>query len=114
MRKPVIIKLVSALLNIVACLIAILIVLIRQDFFGAGDIYAFFFWTLPLVIGLSISGQTILNLYKTKLFIFRLLLILLTAALISFGWIYFVYLILGPWINSFSFPIFYLWIIGNT
>src|SRR5262249_16861651 len=90
------------------------VALIRQDFFGKGDINAFFFWTLPLAIGLSVSGQTILNLFRTKVFLFRLLLILLTTGLISFGWIYFIYLILGPWINAFSLPIFYLWIIGNT
>jgi hypothetical protein len=30
----------------------------------------------------------------------------------SFGWAYGVYLILGPWINAFSIPVFILWIIG--
>ena len=114
MTRPVIIKLISGLLNILTCLAAITVVLIGQDFFGKGDIYAFFFWTIPLAIGLSISGQTILELYRTKKFLLRLLLIVLTAGLISFGWVYFVYLILGPWINTFSFPIFYLWIIGNA
>ena len=90
------------------------IFLLRQNWFGKGDTYAFIFWTIPLAIGLSISGQTILGIFRTRIFLVRLLLILLIAGLISFGWVYFVYLILGPWINTFSFPIFYLWIIGNT
>lgn len=114
MTRLTIIKLISGLLNIATCLIAVTIVLIRQDYLGKGDIYAFFFWTVPLAIGLSVSGQTILNLFRTKIFLLRLLLILLTAGAISFGWVYFVYMILGPWINTFSFPIFYLWIIGNA
>jgi hypothetical protein len=114
MTKPTIVKLLSGLLNILISLAVVTVILIRQSFFGQGDIYAFLFWTLPLAIGLSVSGQTILNLYRTKYFALRVLLILITAGLISFGWIYFVYLILGPWINTFSFPIFYLWIIGNT
>lgn len=89
-------------------------VLISQNWFGKGDTYSFVFWTIPLAIGLAVSGHTILNLYRTKIILLRLLLILVTAGLISFGWVYFVYLILGPWINTFSFPIFYLWIIGNA
>ncbi len=114
MKNPIITKIISGLLNLLICLLLIAIVLIRQDFLGKGDIYAFLFWTIPLAIGLSISGVTILNLYKTSNFFLRLLLIIITSGLIAFGWVYFVYLILGPWINAFSFPIFYLWIIGNT
>jgi hypothetical protein len=72
----------------------------------------FLFWTVPLVIGLAISGETILNLFRTLHFALRLILIIVTAGLISFGWVYFVYLILGGYINAFSFPILFLWIIG--
>ena len=114
MRRPAVIKILSGLINILTCLAAVTILLIRKDFFGKGDIYAFFFWTVPFAIGLSVSGQTILHLFRTKYFLLRLSFILLTAGTISFGWVYFVYLILGPWINTFSFPIFYLWIIGNA
>ncbi|HWY37225.1 MAG TPA: hypothetical protein VNY73_01605 [Bacteroidia bacterium] len=114
MKRPAIIKLFSGLLNLLACLTVVAIILIGQKFFGKGDIYPFFFWTIPLAIGLSVGGQAILDLFKTKIFVLRLLLILLTTGLISFCWVYFVYLILGPWINAFSFPIFYLWVIGNT
>jgi hypothetical protein len=114
MKRPSTIKFFSGLLNILACLIALVIILVRQDFFGKGDIYAFLFWTIPLATGIAISGQTIVHLYRPKYYLLRLLLILLSAGLISWGWVYVVYLILGPWINTFSFPIFYLWIIGNT
>ena len=114
MTRTTIVKIFSGLINVLTSVVAAETVLIQQNFFGQDDIYAFFFWTVPLAIGLSVSGQTILNLFRTKIFLLRLLLILLTTGLISFGWIYFVYLILGPWINAFSLPIFYLWIVGNT
>lgn len=97
-----------------ACLIFVIIVLIRQDFFGKGDIYAFLFWTIPLVVGLSVSGQAIIDIFKIKNPLLRRLLILFVSTLISAGWVYVVYLVLGPWINTFSFPIFYIWIFGNS
>jgi hypothetical protein len=105
-------KLFSGLLNILTCLIATAIILFRQDWFGSGDTYSFIFWTIPIAIGLAISGETILNLFRTLHFSLRLVLIIVTAGLVSIGWVYFIYLILGGMINAFSIPIFYLWIGG--
>ncbi len=113
MKRPVIAKFFSALLNIAACSIAVTIILFRQNWFGSGDTYAFIFWTIPLAVGLAVSGGTIIQLIRTNNFLLRLLVIIAASALISFLWIYFVFLILGPWINAFSFPIFYLWVSGN-
>lgn len=90
------------------------IVLYRQDWFGKGDTYAFIFWTVPLAVGLSVTGKTIVNLFRTSSFLLRLLFIILTAGLLSFGWAYCVALVLGPWIGAFSIPILYLWIGGST
>lgn len=112
MNRPVIIKLLSGLINILTCLIAVTIVLFKQDWFGKGDTYSFIFWTVPLAVGLSVSGKTIVSLFRTSSFLLRLLFIVLTAGLLSFGWAYCVALVLGPWIGAFSIPILYLWIGG--
>lgn len=114
MKRSSSIKIVSGILNLFICLIIVIIVLIRQNYFGAGDIYAFFFWTIPLAVGLSLSGQTIVSILKVRNPFLRRLLILLTSILISIGWLYVVYFVLGPWINTFSFPIAYIWIFGNA
>lgn len=114
MNRPFIIKLLSGLINILTCLVAVTIVLYRQDWFGKGDTYAFIFWTVPLAVGLSVTGKTIVNLFRTSSFLLRLLFIILTAGLLSFGWAYCVALVLGPWIGAFSIPILYLWIGGST
>src|SRR5205823_114847 len=98
MNRPIIIKLLSGLINILTCLIAVTIVLFRQDWFGKGDTYAFVFWTVPLAVALAISGKTILTIYRTTIFLLRLLLIIFTAGILSFGWAYCVALVLGPWI----------------
>ncbi|MES2780306.1 MAG: hypothetical protein V4651_10460 [Bacteroidota bacterium] len=113
MNRPFIIKLQSGLINILTCLVAITIVLYRQDWFGKGDTYAFVFWTVPLAVGLSVTGKTIVNLFGTSSFLLRPVFIILIAGLLSFGWAYCVALVLGPWIGAFSIPILYLWIGGS-
>lgn len=111
-RRHYITKFFSGLLNILTCLVATTVILFRQDWFGSGDTYSFIFWTIPIAVGLAISGETILNLFRTLHFSLRLLSIIVTAGLVSIGWVYFIYLILGGVINAFSIPIFYLWIVG--
>lgn len=113
MTRPFIIKLLSGLLSILTCLLAALIILYRQNWFGKGDIYAFIFWTIPLVTALSIAGKTFVNLFRRFAFGVRLLLIILIAALLSIGWSFCVALVLGPWIGAFSIPILYLWFAGS-
>jgi hypothetical protein len=113
MKRRLTIKFLSGLVNLVACLVTVTIILYRQEWFGKGDIYSFIFWTIPLGTGLAVSGKTILSILKTDKIYFRIIFTLFISGLISYGWIYFVFLILGPWINTFSFPIFYIWIVGN-
>lgn len=106
-------KLISIFLNVLSCFVVLTIILFIQDFFGKGDTYSFLFWTIPIAVGLSISGQAFLSILPIKKQLYRFIFILFIAIVISFGWILFVYLILGPWIYAFSFPVFYIWIVGN-
>jgi hypothetical protein len=112
MTRPYLIKIVSALLNILTGVIVAFIILLKQNWFGSDDITSFIFWTLPIATGLAICGRTILNLFRRLSLVPRLLIIFVIAALISFGWLYSVYFFLGPMINAFSIPIFFLWIAG--
>jgi hypothetical protein len=112
MKNPIIIKTLSCLVNLLSGLIAALTILYFQDWFGSGDTYSYIFWTIPLSIGIAIFGKSILNLFPISNKLLRLLIALIVSVTISFGWVYGVYLILGPWINAFSIPVFLLWIIG--
>ncbi len=114
LQKPFVIKFVSALLNLATCLVAVLVVLYRQDWFGQGDTYALVFWTIPLAAGLGFAGQSIVHLFRQRAFWLRLLLLGLAAGLVSLGWAYCMALVLGPWIGAFSIPVLYLWIAGAT
>jgi hypothetical protein len=112
MKKPILIKILSSLVNLLSGLLAAIVILYFQDWFGSGDTYSYLFWTIPLSIGIAFFGKSILNLFPTKNKLIRLLIILIVSIAVSFGWVYAVYLILGPWINAFSIPVFLLWIIG--
>lgn len=112
MKNPIIIKILSGLVNLLSGLAAAIVILYFQDWFGSGDTYSYLFWTIPLSIGIAIFGKSILNLFPLKNKQLRLLITLIVSVVISFGWVYGVYLILGPWINAFSIPVFLLWIIG--
>jgi len=112
MKKPITIKILSCLVNLLSGLFAAIVILYFQDWFGSGDTYSYLFWTIPLSIGIAFFGKSILNFFPAKNKLLRLLLILIVSLAISFGWVYSVYLILGPWINAFSIPVFLLWIIG--
>jgi|NorSeaMetagenome_1021524.scaffolds.fasta_scaffold58085_1 hypothetical protein len=112
MKKPIIIKILSSLVNLLSGLLVAIVILYFQDWFGSGDTYSYLFWTIPLSIGIAIFGKSILNLFPLNNKLLRLLITLIVSVVISFGWVYAVYLILGPWINAFSIPIFLLWIIG--
>lgn len=114
MNRPVIIKLLSGLINLLTCLVAVAVVLYQQDWFGKGDTYAFVFWTVPFVAGLSVAGKTIVNLFRTSFVLLRVIFIIIASGLLSLGWAYCVALVLGPWIGAFSIPILYLWIGGST
>ncbi|MCB9351091.1 MAG: hypothetical protein H6573_26840 [Lewinellaceae bacterium] len=113
-KRPFITKLFSILLNLLTCLIAAAIILYRQDWFGKGDTRAFMFWTVPLALGLAVSGETLLNLFRTLGFGLRLLIIIAAAGLLSFAWAYSVVLMLGVWSGAFSFSILPLWMAGCT
>jgi hypothetical protein len=113
-KRPVVRAIISGLLNLAVCIVAILIILIRKDFFGKNDTYAFLFWMLSLAVGLAISGEAFLKVVLINSNLFRILLILFTSALIASGWFYIVYFFLGSWMGAFDFPVFYLWIIGNA
>lgn len=112
MKKPIIIKIFSSLVNLLSGLLAAIVILYFQDWFGSDDTHSYLFWTVPLSIGIAFFGKSILNLFPTKNKLLRLLIILIVSVVISFGWVYAVYLILGPWLNAFSIPVFLLWIIG--
>jgi hypothetical protein len=113
MKNSWVLKAASALVNVVCCAVVLGLVLFTQSGFGKGDTSAFLYWTVPLSVAIAVGGKAVIALFNPAWLGVRLLSVMLTAAALAYGWVWLVYLILGPSINSFSFPIFYLWFIGN-
>lgn len=109
MGRSVVIQVLSAVVNLAVCLAAAGVIVFFQDGFGSGDLYALLFWTVPLAIGLAVSGREILRFLRRRVRLVRWLLIAFAAGVIAFGFVWLVYLFMGPWINAFSVPTFYLW-----
>ena len=89
----------SAVLNLVVCLITLGLVLLKQNFFGQGDTYAFLFWTVPLAAGIAVGGDATLNILGTSKLPVRLVGILFVAVALAYGWVWLVYLVLEPWVE---------------
>ena len=113
MKKPVIIKFISLLLNLLTYLTVTVITLIRDNWYQSGDTYALIIWTTPLALVIAVSGDSILNIIKTSIRFYRVLLILISAFVFSLAWFYIVALFWGDWHLPFNVPMFYLWIVGS-
>lgn len=112
MNKSTIVKIISVLVYALVCFVTALSILPQQDFFGKGDVGALVFWGLPLAAGIATSGGSFLHLLNPFPLYVRALLVSLSSALLVVSWVYLIFVLIGPWINAFSFPVFYLWLAG--
>ncbi len=85
-----------------------------NSWFGAGDLWAMAFWSLPLallvamsVFGLSARLQTAPDLVRY----FALLSVGVAAGVVN---TVFAATVLGPWIAAFSFPALWCWVFGGS
>lgn len=115
MKKPIFVKILSALLNIFTYLCITIIILILHNWYQSGDTYSLIIWMIPLAVVIAAAGGTILYYIRTSNNVLRMLVIFIIAFLFSLAWFY---IILYIWSgnrleNPFSVTMFYLWIAGN-
>jgi hypothetical protein len=113
MNRPVIIKLFSALLNLVTFLLVSVIISFLHNWYQSGDTYSFLIWTIPLAIGLAMCGGNILCFLRTSKGVLRLALIFFIACIFSLMWFYAFMGLWGTAPDPFSIPLFYLWSISS-
>lgn len=80
--------------------------------FGAGDLWPFLFWSLPLAASIGVSSLFLTRLYCRLLLPFRYPVAILLGAIAGALWTYLVALFLGAWFGAFSFPVLSCWIGG--
>ena len=112
MKRFVVLQLLGILLNTAVSLAVACFLLALQNWFGSSDISSFIYWTVPVAALVSAVGPAILKFISFRSGWVRKVLIVIVAIIAAIGWIYAVALVLGPWINTFSFSVLYPWIIG--
>lgn len=112
MKHRLLFKFLSILLNLLTSFLAAFIYFWFKDFFGVSDIAPFLVWSIPISITAAFIGSTFALLSHKKKLIIRLLVAFGIAAVMAIGYYVMVWLVLGGWINAFSLPILYLWLIS--
>src|SRR5262245_37148362 len=117
-RRRALIWLLAAGSSLVVCLISCYVAarffVGLNGGFGAGDIYAFVFYTIPFclsILVLSFFSLVILTDLRSAL---RMLATLIIGASAGFLWTVINRWMLGLWFGAWSFPVLYCWIVGGA
>ena len=117
MKKPITIKLFSALLNLLTFIILSIFFLFNDNLHQSGDSRFFFILTLPLAIALALIGGSILNILRTNDHTLRIFMIFIISILVTAGWICFIFYMWGGFQNHplqiLEMPLVYFWTAGS-
>ncbi|HEX2787718.1 MAG TPA: hypothetical protein VHP32_07420 [Ignavibacteria bacterium] len=114
MKRALLVKFISILVNVTAGSIFLIPFLIYRQSFGFSDIMSFAFSTIPLALSVSITGDKFLSFSQKLLSGLRFFIAIFIGLILGFVWTYIVYFILGYLFAAISIPILYLWIIGSA
>lgn len=86
----------------------------RNGGFGAGDLSALFYSTIPYAVMLWLSSLVVLALLTRVPFYLAVILGLVIGSASGFFWTLFNRWMLGPWFGAWSFPVLYCWMFGGA
>ena len=112
MNNKILLRLASSSSALIASFLVAILSLWMQSWFGVRDLYAFGFWTIPLlaiVFGLAPRLHTF---FLKRSHIAANLLAFAFGFIAGFLWTLLVAIFLGPWFGTFSFPVIVCWIAG--
>jgi hypothetical protein len=104
---------IAAVVSIVGAVAAATLYLDLNDWFGAGDLPAMFFWSLPLGALCFFTIRRTSSRFAHRSLMARRVVLGLVGALTGILWTFGVVLILGAFIGAFSFPVLYCWTFGG-
>ena len=99
---------------IVGAVGAAVVYLASNAWFGAGDLPAMIFWSLPLGIIIAVTVGVLsrrLAIARTR---WHYVAFVPIGAILGFVWTIAAAFILGGWIGAFSFPVLFCWIFGGV
>jgi hypothetical protein len=106
--------LIVGVVTTLGALVAAVGYLATNAWFGAGDLQAMAFWSVPL--GLLVAGVT--HIVRRSLLrgraLWAYLVLVPLGAVLGIAWMMVAAMLLGGWIGAFSFPVLFCWITGGT
>jgi hypothetical protein len=83
-----------------------------RDGFGAGDLLAFFVWTVPLSLVVALIHEGLAGFLRARTRVLTYTLSGMAGIFTGVSWTYLVALWLGPYFGAFSFEVLSCWIVG--
>jgi len=109
MKNPILTKMVSALIHFLVCYLSFTFYISKLDTDIKINGFAFFYWTIPFLLALTISGASILGLFKGRSVMFRFLMIVVSSVGLSLLWQFSVTKLVGTGAGAFDNSILYTW-----
>ncbi|HEX6965341.1 MAG TPA: hypothetical protein VF166_06050 [Gemmatimonadaceae bacterium] len=81
--------------------------------FGAGDLWAMLFWSVPFGVLLAIVIGPLSRRLAAAATLWRYGALVPLAGVLGYLWTVIVALVLGGWIGAFSFPVLFCWVAGG-
>ena len=98
---------------VVSNLVAVSTVAFNQGF-GADDLWAFLFWSLPFVGAIAGIAPFSMKLYCRLNAFIRIIIATFAGVVSGFAWTFVVASFLGAWFGAFSFPVLSCWVVGGA
>lgn len=85
-----------------------------NGWFGAGDLWAFFVWSLPFAGLTALAGRAISGLLQPRHPLLQYLIFALAGYASALLWSPVVWAVTNPWFGTFSFPVLLCWLVGGV
>jgi hypothetical protein len=109
-RRPI---WLAGVISALGALSAAALYLAANAWFGAGDLFAMFLWSIPLGLIVAVTTGFVSPRLSGVSAFTRYALLLPLGGLLGFLWTALAALLLGGWIGAFSFPVFFCWVAGG-
>jgi lysylphosphatidylglycerol synthetase-like protein (DUF2156 family) len=106
--------LLAGVVAVVGALLAAAAYLATNAWFGAGDLPAMIFWSLPLGLMIAATLSVLSRRLARTRTRWHYVALVPIGATIGFSWTIAAAFILGGWIGAFSFPVLFCWVFGGV
>lgn len=113
MKNPILTRLLSGVIHFLVAFGSLKLVLQDQTATNKIAPYAFFYWTIPLILALMVSGGAIVGLFKGRSYMFRFMLILVSSVGLSMIWQFAITQLLGTTKGNLEDTVVYTWGAGT-